>query len=166
MNLTSPIPLSQVAAVQKKQWFAQYYVNGEVEPQSEKTVPLNIEGAGDFLIEEITGSFETLTLSGADIVDNGICSLSMKIEDNGANKRLMNDFIPLNLMLSPGRVRSDSVTIADTSPYPDPIFVPLSMPYLMYQKSSMSITVKNTSTATQKFAILFWGVQFDETARR
>lgn len=164
-NITEGIPLTRVAAVQKKQWKSYETIRATVPAKQEKTIKLLIDGAGDFLCEQITGSYETLKLSGADIIDNGVCSMRVRFEDVGGNRKLTNDFVPLNHILTPGRRKSNKVTIVDNSPYPNAIFLPLDFELLILNKSSLSITVKNDSDVAQDWEMTFWGTQFKGSAK-
>lgn len=63
---------------------------------------LTITSDSHFLITQITGDFTTQ--SGGS--DDGIPRLSMKWFDTGRSRQLFQDFIPVQLFLSPGRSKS------------------------------------------------------------
>lgn len=164
-HLGNVIDPAVIAAVQAKQFESYIPVSDIVAAGETKTQTLNIDNSGDFMALELTGDFTTTALNEDETatIDNGICDLSVRIRDEQNSTQITNDFIPLNLLLTQGRVRSKNVT-GDTSPFPQPIYSKGKFIYLFSKNSTISFEVKNGSTASNSYNLCFRGVRFTNSA--
>lgn len=120
---------------------------------------LSISNLGHFLCQKITGTFETLHLDGT-IQDDGINHLRGKLSDEVTNRALFNDYIPFNLFLTPGRVKSQKSAAFLTDTVGDGIFWPDDYQYIFSENGDVSLDVKNDSNTPISYAICFHGVRF------
>lgn len=142
----------------------------------EKLCFTDVSYIGHFLCQYITGSFQTVTLTGGHYVDDGVCHLRGKLVDSSGSVFLFSDYAPLDLFLSPGRRRSTSVTlagvthavennltavaaVADKADNAPSLFWPLDEEYLFTAKSQIQMYVKNDSNVDLAFALLFKGIR-------
>jgi hypothetical protein len=124
---------------------------------------------GHFLCQHITGHFDTMRLAGAPAVtvDDAVSHLRGMLMDSAGNRRLYNDYIPLDLLFSPGRRRNNTavnvltpaVGVADTAPVPFPLFYPTEFEYLFAANSEILFDVKNDSDVALTAELCFHGVR-------
>lgn len=127
-------------------------------------VTVNVSNEGDFICQDITGSFSTLAISAAPPagLDDGVNYLSVKIRDTGNGTDLFDDFVPLNLFLSPGRIRTAGIIIAPAGLAVEPsnqIFFPKRFSYVFEANTNILIEARNTSTFANTFTMAFWGIR-------
>lgn len=115
---------------------------------------LSINNYGSFKSFIITGSFTTLE-SAAN--DDGICRTLLSLEDTGLSRKITNSFIPANLLLTMGRIKSHST--GDPS---NEIFMPLKFEYFFEQNSDIQVNWKNNAGTENKVNIVFWGTRYDK----
>jgi len=116
---------------------------------------VGVGNIGHFYCLRITGHFETLT-AGPPIADDGISHLRGKMID-GANQRpLFNDYVPLDIILTPGREKSPHDPAAALG---NNLFFPMSIEYLFTANSDILFDVKNDSDYELDYEILFWGIR-------
>jgi len=130
-----------------------------------------ISNLGHFLCLQVTGKFQTVSAGGtgvppANIIDDGINHLRGQLIDGAGNRKLFNDYIPLDLWLSPGRERDARATNAIapdgaivTSPAPLPLFYPLEFEYLFSANSDILLDVKNDSDKDISYEIAWHGIR-------
>ena len=111
---------------------------------------VNIRSDAHFQSEFITGDFTTLN---AGPVDAGANLLSLRITDLSNDLKLMDDFIPLNLFLSPGRVLSPGVAGNPSQA----LFYPIPFQHLFPANGGIGVEAQNTGTFQNTFNLLFWG---------
>lgn len=123
------------------------------------TVAADVGNVGDFVCLGISCSFSTLYLDGAVIKDCGACALSMQIKDDKGNA-FMSDFVPLELMASPGRQRWYGFTtpIGSTDVQPSADFMGLyPLEYPFKANSRIVIEVRNVANTANYFRLAFAG---------
>ena len=117
------------------------------------TYDLSINSYGAFLCDRITGTYTTKSSGGN---DNGICELSLSIEDTTLSRNITNGFIPANLLFSPGRIKS-IVGAGDASNF---LYVPLRFNYFFDKNSDIKIHVKSTATEENQLNVVFLGTRY------
>lgn len=150
------------------------------------TVPANsmkmgkaaVSNLGHFQCYQIAGHYEsqkliTKTDLSTVLIDEGMCHLRGQLEDATGNRKLMSDYIPLNLLLSCGRVKyithvpanafnvvldSDNVTvIAGPAEPSNNLFFPMPFKYTFSANSDILFNVKNDSNTPLSYEIVFYG---------
>lgn len=153
--------------IQNKQYAERIPLSDSVTAGETKLCKTNVSFIGHFLCQFITGNFETLALDGgAAIVDDGICHLKAQLIDGAGSRQIFSDYVPLDLLFSPGRIRSTLATNnlmatgtaskADAAPA---LFYPTNLEYLFTANSDIQMYVKNDSDTTIKFNVLFAGIR-------
>lgn len=127
-------------------------------------INLSIYGAAFSL--RFAGNFTTLasvsTEGGAVIVDDGVCHLRGRLEDTTGDNKLFSDYIPLDLMFSPGRRRSSLAVnnivavagVADLAAPAGIIYEPSEFEYLFDKKGDIILDVKNDSNTPNSFSMI------------
>jgi hypothetical protein len=164
---TSAVGLDQSAFVKKikavlvsqnHSYSAFRFAEGSIPAGETKKFLVDVTSLGPFKVDRITGTFETLFFDGANIIDDGVCYLSAKIRDAGRSRTFMDEFVPLSLLLSPGRVRSSKATNNTTSAAPSQqLYVPFEFEYVFGTSSKIEIEVKNSGNTEMSFDMLFTG---------
>lgn len=131
-----------------------------VPANSESILEVKISNLGAFELQKITGSYETLSLIGGNITDDGVCYTSVHIMDGANSLPLTNDFIDTDILFSPGRVRSANATNNLTTAEPTGfLFFPLEFHYVFAALSSIQFRVRNRSNTPIKFNCAFHGMR-------
>ena len=115
---------------------------------------------GDVFCEKITGQFETLTTSDAGVTfqDDGVCDIYGKLEDGSNQRQLFGDYLPLSIILSPGRTRSARANNNLTTAAPsNQLFYPLTFQYIFKAQSYINFRLKNNGLADQRVDLCFIG---------
>lgn len=103
----------------------------------------------DFEVDYLTGEFSTLS-GGADV---GFCVLSARLYDAGAQTWLFDNFIPLSLLLTPGR----TLTALAGNPSA-PLFWPLDLKHRFIKNGTIQVEFRSNAAVTDNFAeICFHG---------
>jgi len=144
---------------QEVQYTEKVLIEDTVPANSTKLAKASITSVGDYYVKYMTGHFETLSLNGQDIVDDGVSHLRAKMIDGSNQRSLFNDYVPMDLFLSGGRTKSsDSTTVLTDAPSNN-LFFPIEMEYLFAINSEIQLDVKNDSDVDITFAILFHGIR-------
>lgn len=146
-------------------------LQGEILANSSDTVKVEIGTAGTIVTLRMAGYYTTMDYIAAAVVDDGICHLRGQLFDTDRNLALFNDFIPLNLFLSPGRVKSKQALVAGVqtacSNYLQPagaiptaapagnLYEPNEFTHPFTVNSYIRIDMKNDAACSNKFAIYF-----------
>ena len=156
------------------------YVEGQVPSVTNGgmlTVSTKITSYGDFLCNRITGKYNTLT--GADscwpdalpwtATDDGTCHLRMTLRDGTGGVDIFEDYIPLDLFFSPGRVREQGILVdtagAGIPPNPSQqLFYAMPLEYVFRANNDLTIQLKNDSTCRNRFSLAFWGIRLKSAA--
>lgn len=154
------INIEQLLNIQQGQYQEKLLLEGTIGADTSLLTRVNISSLGSFICLFMTGSFTTLTNDGGDIKDNGVVSLSAKMSDGSNQRSLFNDFIPLDLFLSPGRSKSAlSTTVLTTDDQSNSLFYPQPFQYIFRRTSEILFDVKNTANTENSFKISFHGIR-------
>jgi hypothetical protein len=158
MSIFKKIDLDGILAIQKRQFSDKVYLAGLIPASSSLLIKAHITG-GHFLSEKITGQYETLTLVNGVIVDDGICHLRGLLKDEGMNRQLYSDYLPLSLILTPGRMKSLRSTTLASDFVGSQVFWPDNFKYLFTDNTDISMDIKNDSTVDIKVEMCFHGTR-------
>lgn len=98
----------------------------------------------------ITGDFQTRNAAGA---DDGVNHISIRITDGSNDLKLMENFIPANLFLSPGRTLASGVAGNPTNQ----LFYPFPFHHIFPANGSIIIEATNNGATDNVLNLLFWG---------
>ena len=176
------IDVNKVLELQTSQFIQPQYVEDIVPAGQMKTTQLNLSSAGAFLCLGITGSYTTLRIKAAGapptLEDTGVCSLRMKFKGGAGTRDLFNDYIPMDLLFSPGRVRVDrtdaglitggaTLAAADLGPSPNQLFFPYKFEFLFKESDIITFQVQNdiptaASGWANRWRLAFYGYRVEE----
>ena len=150
---------------QNLQYAEKLLLEDEVPAASMEMAKVNISSLGHFYCLFITGKFTTVMAWGNNggnaPHDVGYCFLRGKMIDGSNTKPLFNDYIPLDLFLSPGRSKATfSTEFTTTDPPSSNLFYPQVFQYMFTVNSEIQFECKNDSNYMNKYWILFHGVRF------
>jgi len=152
--------ITKMFSVQDKKYRETLYATDTVPAGESKLQKINTSNVGDFLVLFITGSFTTLRVINDAIVDVGVCFLSAQLKDGNSQTLLFNDFIDMQLWVSPGRVKSVLSTTLLTDPPAGYFLYPLEFEYLFSKNSDILIDVKNTGNTPNTWKLAFHGLRY------
>lgn len=166
MNLVGAISAEKLGNLKRRQYAEKLVLEDTVPAGETQEQIINISHIGDFLCLYITGKFTTLALSGETVIDNGVCALRGLLYDGTGTRKLFNDFIPLDLFFSPGRVKDTAaanVVLDDVAALrADPsmqLFYPNEFQNLFDVNSTIRFDVKNDSDYENYYAMCFHGIR-------
>lgn len=152
---------NDLIALQDRIYSQKLTLTDTVPAKSSKKGVVNVSTYGHFLMEKMTGTYETLYLSSAPSTyrDDGKCYLFGKLIDNSTNRELFDNYTPFSLFLTPGRMVSlgSNLDPAQTITYPTGLFFPDEFIYLFPVNTDIALDVRNESTADLKYWITFHG---------
>ena len=159
-------------SVQKTQYSEKIPLSGTVPAGSGVSLlRTNVSNLGHFKCFRITGRYETLasiTYSAvAKTIDDGICHIRASLQDGAGQRIMFSDYVPLDLFLSPGRMRSSSAVnnLLDVANYglqadPAPqLFYPDEFNYTFQANSDILLYCKNDSNVAINLDLCFHGVR-------
>jgi len=152
--------IPKMFSVQDKKYRETLYATDTVPAGESKLQKINTSNVGDFLVLYITGSFTTLRVVDEHIVDVGISFLSAQLKDGNSQTLLFNDFIDMQLWVSPGRVKSVLSNSLSTDPPAGYFLYPLEFEYLFSKNSDILIDVKNTGNTPNTWKLAFHGLRY------
>lgn len=155
----------KIAQMQNIQYSEKLLLTDNVPANTSKLGKVSISSLGAFMCLFITGHFETLQLVALAITDTGVSFLRGKLIDGSNQRQLFNDFIPLDLFLSPGRVKSSNSVNVATDPVSNNLFYPLQFQYLFAENSEILFDVKNDSDTVLKYELVFHGIRLPVAPR-
>ena len=177
MNLfRESLDVDKILRLRSSQYIQPLYIEDVVGAGVTKSTPLPLSTIGAFLVLCFTGFFTCLRVKAAlTLEDLGICPLRMKIQAGASNLEMFGDYVPMNLLLSPGRVRVNpldpqlitggyALANADQGPVPNQLFYPMSYQYPFMSNDTITISVKNDYDAAtggydNRWGILFLGIR-------
>lgn len=113
---------------------------------------IDIKSDAHFDCDYITGNFQTLGAGGA---DDGSNHVTVRISDNSNDLKLMNSAVPLDLICSPGRVRTPGVA-GDPS---NGLFYPFPFKHIFGATGGILAEFQNDSATDIVVNLLFVGVK-------
>lgn len=155
--LLNRLDSARLFEVQSFQYQDVIYLADSVGASTQKLGRVTVSNLGHFHALYVTGSMTTQYDTGGGAVDTGINYLRAKLIDGSNGRPLFNDYIPLNLFLSPGRRRS--LTGAGAGGESGSLFYPLPFEYLFTANSEIQIDVKNDSNVANAYSLAFFGVR-------
>ena len=166
-NLINP---DRIMKLQNVQYSEKLLLTDTVPAAGQQLAKVNISSLGHFYCQFMTGSFQTLATIPDDplVVDDGVSHLRAKMSDGSNQRQLFNDYIPLDLFLSPGRVVSANDTnltdLTKTAPS-NSLFYPQPFVYLFPVNSEILFDVKNDSNVELRYEVLFHGIRLPIASR-
>ena len=150
-------------SVQSRQYKFCVPITDTVPASSQKLCKAHLS-VGHLLCQTITGSYETLSGSGA-TYDDGICHLRGRFMDGNGQKLLFDGHIPFDLFLTPGRRRSATalnnlLDVEEGANRADPtngLFYPFEFQYLFPHQTDILFDVINDSDVELSFDVLLSG---------
>lgn len=154
------------STIKRQQYPEKVLLSDTVPAGEQRRQKVDISHIGDFVCFYITGSYTTLYSTGEYNVDNGVCSLRGQLIDGTGMRKLFNDFIPLDLWLSPGRIKtnvaanvlSDEGAILRADPAQQ-LFYPFEFQHLFDVNSTIVMDCKNDSTSANTYSLCFHGIR-------
>lgn len=147
---------NQVFDLQNHQYAEKLIMADTVPAKSPKLGKVNVSNLGHFFCQYITGSFSTLT---AAAVDSGVSYLSGQLVDGAGQRKLFNERIPLDLVLSPGRRKDSGSAAPVTDPDSNSLFFPIEFEYLFTANSDITLDVFNSSDVANSYEVVFHGIR-------
>ena len=175
VNIFSKIINPQkILAMQNLQYQEKLLLEDTVPANTSKLGKVSVSSLGHFYCLYITGHFTTLyeqAENGAETVDDGISHLRGKLSDGSNQRQLFNDYIPLDLFCSPGRVKDEAYNFVISQPTAalaapsNNLFYPLAFQYMFTVNSDILFDVKNDSNNENTYALVFHGIRLPEARR-
>jgi len=165
VNLFSRVIIPEhILEMQNLQYSEKLLLEDSVPPGTEQLGQVNVSSLGHFYCWYITGAYTTLYLDGELIKDNGVNYLRGQLVDGSTNRQLFNDYIPFDLIFTPGRRKSALSTTVLTDPGGNNLFYPQVFQYMFSVNSQINFKVKNDSNTTNYYSVAFHGVRLPEQA--
>jgi hypothetical protein len=165
-SVLQAIDTGKIKDLQSRQHFDAIVLRGEVPAVAaggSLTAKFNLASYGDFLSQDVTGSYSTLVDDGAGAaVDDGVCHLAGRLYDGQGGTPLFSDMVPLNLWLTPGRRRTTGVLLDAAGGVPNigsVLFFPKNLVHLFPASNDIVLEVRNDSDWKNSFEIVFWGIR-------
>jgi hypothetical protein len=169
------IPMNEIDAgkiieLQRVQYETRLQIKGWIGPQTTQQLKVSIGNLGHFICYWMTGSFTTLQIGTPpnSLIDRGINYLRAKMIDGTGQRELFEDYIPVDLWLSPGRVLPVPSLIPPPYTLPIPaglgapsnnLFVPIEFNYLFQSNSEIILDTKNDSDGPNYLDVCFHGMR-------
>jgi hypothetical protein len=150
---------NKVFDIQNSQYSERLLLADTVPANSTKLGKVTVANLGHFFCQFITGSFSTLKLVAAVITDTGLSYLSGQLMDGSGQRKLFNEPIPLDLLLSPGRRKDPTSANVVADPASNGLFFPLEFEYMFTANSDILFNVVNTSDNPNSYEIVFHGIR-------
>ena len=150
--LQTRLDTNKLFAVQNSQNVEALYMTGSVPASGTILLKTTVSNKGHFWCTHVTGSYTTASNAQT---DDGICHLKGKLMDGGTSRPIFNDYVPLNLWLTPGRVMS----IAGSGSASNNLFIPMVLDYLFSANTDIQLDCTNDVAYAQTVNIIFWGVR-------
>ena len=183
--LTKKLPVLDILAIRASQYVQNLYIEGVV--PAGQTIPFTIplSKIGDYLMISFTGFYTCLRMqtivAPLQLEDLGVCPLRMRLSAGASSLEMFGDFVPMSLLLSPGRQRVDpadpvlivggyALANADQGPVPNQLFYPYSYQFAFRSGDTITVTVQNDFNAAargwlNRFGISFLGVRCSDIDR-
>lgn len=119
-------------------------------------ISIDVKRDAHFECYFITGDFQTRNVAGA---DDGVNHVSLRISDGSNDLKLMENFIPANLFLSPGRTLTTGVAGNPTNQ----LFYPFPFYHIFPANGSIIVEGANNGAFANVTNLLFWGKKLKAT---
>lgn len=124
----------------------------------------SLDGNMSFECKELAGAFETLTTSGGNVIDNGVCYHRIKLTDAGTDYQFTDTYVPADLLLAPGRRKSSlaqnnntTVGAFSAADVANPLYKFISFQHTFTDK--LEVRVANDSNTALKIWVMFVGYE-------
>lgn len=166
-TLNKKIDSRNLFDIQRYQYSEKIVLEDTVAAGSSKMGKVGVSNIGHFLCLYITGKFTSLKTGGAgNGIDTGISYLKGLLYDGAGQRKLFNDYVPLDLWLSPGRVRNATASntyqpdgVIGIAPASNQLYLPIEFEYLFQANSDILLDVKNSSDKSIDYSICFHGIR-------
>lgn len=169
IRVFNKLSAEKLFSAQRSQYSETLVMSGIVPANAGFLARTDVSNLGHFLCLKITGSFSTLRidpLAPPAIIDDGIDHLRGQLRDGAGQRNLFNDFIPLSILLSPGR-RRDVTALNAVAPTATAalagigfsLFYPGELEYLFSANSQILMDMRNDSDTPNRFDIAYHGVR-------
>jgi hypothetical protein len=170
-TLSKRVDVKGTFILQNAQYSEKLLLSDTVPAASERLGKVAVSSLGNFLCQFITGRFQTLSLVNTNhVIDDGVSHLRGKLIDGTGNRQLFNDYIPLDLIFSPGRTKTKaadnnltaygaSPVYADRADAANSLFYPIEFEYLFAVNTDVLFAVKNDSDTAISYDLVFHGVR-------
>jgi len=119
-------------------------------------ISIDIKRDAHFECFFITGDFTTRNVAGA---DDGVNHVAIRISDGSNDLKLMENFVPANLFLSPGRTLFPGVAGNPTNQ----LFYPFPFYHIFPANGSIIVESTNNAATSNILNLLFWGKKLRAT---
>lgn len=150
---------NEAFSMQNSQYMERLFMQVTIPAGQTNIGQVAVSNLGHFFCKFITGTFTTLARSAGAIVDTGVSYLSGQLIDGAGQRKLFNDRIPLDLILTPGRRKSATSTTVLTDPVSNSLFYPIELEYLFTANSTIILDVVNNSDEANSLEICFHGIR-------
>jgi hypothetical protein len=172
------LDMNKIINLRSSQYMQPLYVEDIVDPSVSQTkdTPLPLSLLGDFLVLSFTGFYTSLRVKAAlTLQDLGICPLRMKIQAGASTLQMFGDYVPMNIIFTPGRVRVNpadpqlitggyALADADQGPVPNQLFYPYGYIFPFAANDTVTVSVKtdfdvSTGGWKNRWGICFYGIR-------
>lgn len=160
-----PINIQKIIDLQNHQYQNLLYFEEEIPANSQVDGAVNITALGHFMLLSFTGDYTTKIAGDPDPVDDGINHLFMQLVDSSNQRTLFDDYVPCNMLLSPGRVKSLAGAISADN-RSDPLYLEFPFVYTFPVNSSILVRVRNNSDYLNRLRIAFKGIRIFPQSRQ
>jgi len=147
--------VSRKLGIRTLEWLFAIPLQLQIPASGGADISIDIKRDAHFECYFLTGSFTTLT-GGA---DDGVNHVSIRISDGSNDLKLMENFIPANLFLSPGRTLSSGIAGNPTNQ----LFYPFPFYHIFPANGSIIVEGANNGTTQNVLNLLFWGKKLRAT---
>jgi len=149
----------QIMKLQTRQYNDKLVLSGSVPAGQSNIITADVSNLGHFYTTYLTGDFSTLILSSGDIVDDGVSHMRGQLRDGSNSKNLFSDYVPLNLVMSPGRSKNTNSINVLTDKESNNLFYPYPFFYMFTVNSKVILEVKNDSDTVNYVNLILHGVR-------
>jgi hypothetical protein len=169
------LDMQKILALRASQYTQPLYLEGIALPNGqEQGGEISLSSLGSFLVLSFTGFFTSLMVKDAvakTLKDLGVCPLRFKIQAGASTLQMFGDYVPMDIMFTPGRKRvnpADPALItggytladADIGPVPNQMFYPYTWVFPFASNDVITVKVKNDFDASTSGWANRWGITF------
>ena len=161
-----PIDIGRIIELQNHQYQNALYLEQTVPAGSQVDASLNITALGHFMLLSMTGDFTTLEDDGQGAAeDTGVNNLLMQLVDGSNQRTLFDDFVPVDMFLSPGRRKSLAGAISADN-RSDLLYLEYGWIYTFPKNSNIICRIRNAADWENTLRIQFKGIRIFPAARQ
>lgn len=173
--------MARILALRATQYVQALYVQDFVEAGVPKETPLPLSAIGAFQVLSFTGFYTCLRqkVLSTSLEDIGVCPLRFQLKAGASQFTMFGARVPMNLLLSPGRVRVDpadtqlmnglTLATADLGPAPGQYLQPKEYLFPFRANDTISVDVLNDFDLASygwrnRWGICFYGIRCTDLA--